>query len=132
MSDYWRCCACNETWRFIRICLKIVNITDGSALYYATLPRILWTWCKIWDKWHDGLSFECHYSYFALFYATIILCPRVCVLIKIHRAVLVVAFKCAQTLRQTLHSPRFHTKIHWTHKKKLKEKMNKWSTMWFD
>lgn len=31
----------------------------------------------------------CHYSYFALFYATIILCPRVCAPIEIHRAVLV-------------------------------------------
>ncbi len=72
MSDYWWCCACNEAWRFIRICLKIVNITDESALYYATLARILWTWCKIWDKWHDGLSFV--WFSMPLFIFCIVLC----------------------------------------------------------
>ncbi len=72
MSDYWWCCACNEAWRFIRICLKIVNITGESALYYATLARILWTWCKIWDKWHDGLSFV--WFSMPLFIFCIVLC----------------------------------------------------------
>lgn len=57
MSDYWQRCACNEARQLVRICLKIVNLTDDSALYYATLPMILWTWCKIWDEWHDRLSF---------------------------------------------------------------------------
>lgn len=48
-----------NVWLLTVLCMKwsvmIVNITDESALYYATLPMILWTWCKIWYYRHDGL-----------------------------------------------------------------------------
>lgn len=103
------------------ICLKMVNITDDSALYYTTLSMILWTWCKIWE-WHDRLSLVWFSKPLFIFCIIVLYCVP-------EQFQLRPFWMCAN-IEMNLTFALFSLKKSIEHVKKT-EKI-KWSTKWFD